>query len=893
MNVSLKQLDPNFIIYFENKGTNQELLLNKLQTEKIPAFGSTTVNQDDGYAYVRLDPTEDRLLDLFDVITNLKYIKKVVPIYDQSTQKRINYYVRNILRNILKTPNEKELIALTTLSGDPDLGLYFIYFTYYMKSLFVAGILGLGFRFYYGSRESEFNLSYTLSIVLWSIFFTINWIYYRKPYYVSKLYQTQKISFTDIVNKNKLGNESSHKSILLKKIIFVPIVLVFMIGLVFLQLSCFSLEIFVTQLYDGNYIGVFSLIPPILLSVLTPILLAVYNLIFVNPFVTLENGPAPKSSKLEKNIPFLFLMNFSPLLITLFLYYPFGSVFAKKWSNEFRPQLMKEYTLPLKKTDFIADKNRHNAQIIYFTITNQIILLTMDNILPIILNKVTQFITGSNKPTSKQSLTKLHIMNVNPSEIEYWEQGEFYKDNVWGNFDVDENMKKLILQLGFVMLFSTIWPLTPLVYLTFNLVVFRADLVRSLHKCTPSSIPNNLVAPLQLFTQHHSSLGSWDVILQITTWLGTIISPLASLMYHHRPQQMMSSTNLGSKTARGIRYLNSFLETKSNIPVIMGLEQLSLLLLVVIYKVCTTQRHNANSSISKRNTTRETEKYDTVSIAAVVSSRNNKLMDNIPINASLAKSTQAIAIGTSTSINEGKTGVLHSRRRGTTLPTDTQPHIEIQRSINIKAGDETTPMKDMPQSETVNETQAKHRNSIISMEKFIGKLKPHHTPHEEIEYPPPEVYTSAKYHEMNETHFPETLRENGKQREHRSASLSSTSHMPSVSPNSLAATAAMAALSGEGNYRNIETKNAKLDRSLEKSEKRENVLRNVTNTERQSSTILKRRSQKNDPSHKTHIPKPETPPMHKVKRLNDERKKIPEEDSKKKKGIFSKLKNKI
>lgn len=887
--MSLKELDPNFIVYFENNESNRNHLINEFQTKDIPIIGSTDVSGKETFAYVRLDPTEDRLLDLFDITTNLNCIKKVVPIYDQKTQKLISHSIRRIMKNIFGIPNERELLMLTVLSGDPDLGLYLTYFAYYMKALLLAGIMGLCFRFYYGSQDSEFNLSYTVSIVLWSIGFTINWVYHLKPYYINKVYKTQKISIRDMTNKNKVRKENSHNSILLKKIVFVPIAIIFIIGLFFFQLSCFSLEIFVTQLYDGNYISLFSLLPPVLLSTITPILLTIYNLLFVDPCVMLENGPAPNSSKLEKNMPLLFLMNFSPLLITLFLYYPYSTFFAKKWTNEFRPQLMNDYTLPLKQIDFMADKNRHNAQIIYFTITNQALLLAMDNLLPMFLNKVKQFLSGSNKQTSKKNLIKSHIKRINPSELEYWEQHEFYKNNAWGNFDVDENMKKLIFQLGFVMFFSNIWPLTPLIYFVFNLVIFRTDFVRSLQKCTPSSIPNNTVAPHPMYMQHHSSLGSWDIILQIITWLGTIINPLISLLYYHKTHQVISTTNLGTRIKRCIRYLKTFVESKSNIPITIGIEQISLLLIFILYRVRSNRRSKSkvdNREISEINVTRKREMGIPINSSTVVSSRNNKWVNNESTDNDLTLVPQISPNRNKTDLNRlGETDESHIHKRNTTLPTNNQVHIERQRSTTITSNDESPIISDISQSIASNDTPVKHRNSIISMERFLTKLKPHQTPHGDVEHPLPEVYVSGKYHEMNENHFPQTLRNIDKQREHRSTSLSSSTHMPSVSPNSLAATAAQTALSGKRKHINQETRVPSSAKPLGKPKKYENILRNITNTEKQSSKILRQRSQKNDRPKKNHISKPETVTKHEVKIL--------ENDSKKKKDLFSRFRKKV
>lgn len=839
MPISFRELDPNFIIKIDRDDYNEQLLKKELINKRIHYKSGTDNDEKQSSLYLRVDPDEDKLLDLFDIILDMKFIKNVIPIYDHETKRHISYSVEDIIKDFYRFPTENELIELTLLSGNPDIGFYFVYFNHYMKSLMTAGIGGLLIRYIYGKENSSFNGIYTLWIVLWSLHFTANWVYKLKPRYMKKLLKVQKLSIQSMKNKNNLKQENPRKSILLKKVGFLPIAIIFMAALLFCQLSCFSFEIFVTQLYDGKYTTIFSLFPPILLSIFTTVLITIYNLVFVNPFVNLENGPSPDSSRLEKNIPLLFLMNFAPLMITLFLYYPMGSTFTRKWNTEFRPMIKRNYSLPLKGREFNIDMNRHNNQIVYFTITNQVILLALDNILPIVLKKVKEKLLGSNKPTSNKSLTVSNMKFTNPTEIEYWQQGQAYENNIWGEFNVDENYKKLIIQLGFVILFSTIWPLTPLIYFMFNVIFFRADLYRSLIKCTPSSIPNNHIPPQAVEMERHSSQGSWDIILQIITWLGTIVNPLISLLYHQPIMTTDTITeNVVVKHPWIKKLFGKLFRLKVYIPGVIGFEQCLLLTFVIMYKMRSSSAHGQNSlkynamsqipSTTQKNTSASLQNSSSAKLET-----NDK--DIILQKSDVSNPSSASVIGETDRIfdnmeNPEDTSISNVRRRGFTLPTKIDPHITKKRSATITSADETPTSTPTPLLSDSDDTPVKHRNSIASMKKFVTKLKPHSpVPPQETEYPPPEMYVTGKYHEMNENHFPQTLRNSVEETRHRSGSLRSDLNTTPVSRNSLAATAATAALFGGSDNHNSSYTHKSIDETRKPSIKYEHVLKNITN----------------------------------------------------------------
>ena len=205
-------------------------------------------------------------------------------------------------------------------------------------------------------------------------------------------------------------------------------------------------------------------------------------------------------SKVEKNFVLTFFTSYMPLFITLFFYLPLGykitpelRAIIAEWSfmlhipvNGFKANVTDE--------DFIIDVKRYRNQFFYFIVTAQVIAAVMQNLLPIATDKILPLLKKKENQNG-EDLNKVLTSTVKsyfPREVPLWQKVNSYHINGYGEFDVDENFKKLVIQFGFLTIFSIIWPLAPLVCLIFNFFIFKADLWRALKKCMPSSNPEDI-----------------------------------------------------------------------------------------------------------------------------------------------------------------------------------------------------------------------------------------------------------------------------------------------------------------------------------------------------------------------------------------------------------------
>ncbi|CAL9735266.1 increased sodium tolerance protein 2 [Monosporozyma servazzii] len=541
---TLDQLDPNYVIAFDYSKDNLAQLLAELSIRGLEAVTHVGSEANTVLVFTRVDVDRAKNDDLYAISQNLPFITSQSPIYDQKTSKRLDRLLQRLTKKeVIGLPTEKELVELALLTGNPEQSLYFAYLKYYIHWLMPLSIIGLIVRILFGRRVPwEFNKLYTVCLFIWSMSFTATWIYKRKKHYIGILGGVHKATLFE--PRNGTVNYDKHFKVIMKKCCFIPIALLFVAVLVSFQLLCFGIEILVTQLYSGPFVNVLSLIPTILIGSFTPILTMFYNSMFVNKFVKWENGSNPKKSIMEKNFVLTFFISYMPLIITLFLYLPFGY----KVPNKAGPNISSitdKFHIPLKKDDFIVNVERYRAQILYFTVTNQVIAIFMENILPLALHILNVKRNGKDKSDSDYSRLRNHVQTNRKEDLKYWDYANFLQNNEWGKFNFDDCMKKLVIQFGYIAMFSVIWPLAPLVFLLFNIIMLKLDLWRSIDKCTPVSFPNNTESSeaRDEFSGEDSLTDSWNVITEFILLISLVVAPTLTMMYSNCKLPGIGRTN--------------------------------------------------------------------------------------------------------------------------------------------------------------------------------------------------------------------------------------------------------------------------------------------------------------------------------------------------------------
>lgn len=555
MEETLHQLDPNYVICLKYSKENITILSKELFNLGTSILTRPGHSIDTVYAFIRTEDNdneihnesndgeeqenrsdndatlvETRELDLYETLDKFDFVKSIIPLYGAKTSKQLNHFLRQQIapKNLISLPTDSDLKKLKTLMRNDGLIEYFGFFKNYTKSLELLLIFGFLIRTVCGSLSWEFNPYYTTFLIIWNLYFTASWIYKVEPDYTNKLrLNTTTSGVHDVLNTSF----NSPKTVLLRKCSFIPVALLFVSFLVTFQCLCFVVEIFITQFYSGPLVIILTLLPTVLISAFTPVLTTVFNRNFVDKFISWENGPNPMKSKMEKNFILTFFINYTPLLITMFIYLPLG--------YKFTPELKKSlagwclyFHIPITSSLFRVDPTRYRTQFFYFIVTNQLILLATQNIVPILIEILLPKITGEANPESEQSKISINMKSKFPKDYELWRTVRSYNIGPWGNFDLTVNREKLVIQFGFLVMFSPIWPLSPFICYVLNHIIIKADMWRAIKKCKPFILQTGEKQYLEDSIKPQPTR-SWNVTMLIVSLLGATISSITTIMYRH------------------------------------------------------------------------------------------------------------------------------------------------------------------------------------------------------------------------------------------------------------------------------------------------------------------------------------------------------------------------
>ncbi|OBA25028.1 hypothetical protein HANVADRAFT_90951 [Hanseniaspora valbyensis NRRL Y-1626] len=206
-----------------------------------------------------------------------------------------------------------------------------------------------------------------------------------------------------------------------------------------------------------------SLIP----TILTTVLVKVSTLIF------------DKTIDIRSNYIITIWSSYAPLLITLFVYLPLGYKlnYNNNLDNIFEKVKNYHANWSTITSDYKINQLRFMDQFRYFMITNQVVALGLDNLLPKVLNK---------------DLKYIEPLNLKLGYLKY------------------------LLNFGFLVIFSNMWSLAPLISLVFVLINYYIDSYK--------------IKKGKYVVDDDINIGQLMVIFN---WLASIVQPALILMYRN------------------------------------------------------------------------------------------------------------------------------------------------------------------------------------------------------------------------------------------------------------------------------------------------------------------------------------------------------------------------
>ncbi|KAF9115153.1 hypothetical protein BGX27_008744 [Mortierella sp. AM989] len=484
----------------------------------------------------------DRIRILCELITGLPneggagihpgqdgYVESILPLHDKAFNKS---WIKSWSTKWIV--NEEDLSKVRDHFGE-KVAYYFEFLQFYFRWLTVPTGLGLLIHLF----GSSFSIFYGISIILWSIIFTESWK--RREKELAYWWGVRNVSKTQMRRPSFWGEKEALDPITGEMLPFfspwkrwtrqltgVPIVLGGALALAAVITIVFSVEVFFTIYYDGYMKNVLIYLPMVLYSLAIPNVAAFCKNISqkLTDYENYETHASYEYHLMQKVFIFNALTSYMSILLTAYIYIPFG------------PQListLQTYGLAFSSASIEPAmlQNRLKA----FMITTQAISFVTETIVPWATRRAVVQAAKIQKGVSERlrhednTIVQDNVVQDSEGAKKFLKRVE--KQSELPVYDVNEDYAEMVLQFGYVSLFSVIWPLTGLCAFVNNFVELRSDAAK---------ISFNARRPIPA---RADSIGPWIDNLQRMTWFSSLTNASILYLFHGVEQHGGPRLSLG------------------------------------------------------------------------------------------------------------------------------------------------------------------------------------------------------------------------------------------------------------------------------------------------------------------------------------------------------------
>ena len=248
----------------------------------------------------------------------------------------------------------------------------------------------------------------------------------------------------------------------------------------------------------------------------------------LNDYENYETQDAYDMALTQKVFVINFITSYLPIFLTAFVYVPFASLivpYLDIFHLTVRPFVSKE-AATTSRTEFNIDPARLRKQVIYFTVTAQIVGFAMETIVPFLKQNLMRKYKEYQKRTGKIESGGSDSESEKEKEpsVSFDDPAEEVKfltrvrnEAELPEYTVTDDLREMCIQFGYLALFSPVWPLVPVSFLVNNWIELRSDFFKICVECR---------RPLPL---RADTIGPWLESLGFLSWVGSIVS--AALIY--------------------------------------------------------------------------------------------------------------------------------------------------------------------------------------------------------------------------------------------------------------------------------------------------------------------------------------------------------------------------
>ena len=241
----------------------------------------------------------------------------------------------------------------------------------------------------------------------------------------------------------------------------------------------------------------------------------------LNDFENYETDDSYEMAMTQKIFVLNFITSYLPVLLTAFVYVPFASIivpYLDIFSLTVKPFATHEKQMQTPDgAAFSINPDRLRKQVIYFTVTAQIVNFALETIVPFLKQKGTL----KYKEMQSERAAKKGGAHPSASSTDPEEEKEFLArvraEAELADYDVTTDLREMCIQFGYLALFSVVWPLVPVSFLVNNWIELRSDAFKiALESKRPTP-------------ERADSIGPWLETLSFLSWFGSITT--AALVY--------------------------------------------------------------------------------------------------------------------------------------------------------------------------------------------------------------------------------------------------------------------------------------------------------------------------------------------------------------------------
>nr|CDI55310.1 related to IST2-Plasma membrane protein that may be involved in osmotolerance [Melanopsichium pennsylvanicum 4] len=435
-----------------------------------------------------------------------------------------------------------------------DVALYFGFLNYYFQALAPAAALGVLLWL----LGRPFSPVYSFGLVIWSCLFVELWR--MKERKLAVRWGTLGVSQVDrrrhdfVPRATRIDPATEEPEEVfewwrreLRVILSLPIVALFASILAATVTLMFVIEIFVTQLYHGPLKMAVPFIPTALLVVAVPQIMAAWQATAV-AITKWENHHSAKSydhSLTLKRFAMQAITAYGALTLSAYVYIPFGenimqTMVAQGWFKDSIKEAVRQGKIGEKGIDFHINPDRMHTQLFAVSVTSQFVNAFTELALPVILRKVGEWreerAEKKNSSTSSSSSggsgaspirqgsadSASSSGTITPVESDGSESERSFLHRVRRElalppYDLFGDYAEMATQFGYITLWSSVWPLSPVMGFLNNFFELRSDAAKI-------SLNNRRPVPVRAET-----IGPWLEAFGFIAWLSALNN--AALVY--------------------------------------------------------------------------------------------------------------------------------------------------------------------------------------------------------------------------------------------------------------------------------------------------------------------------------------------------------------------------